>query len=59
MRWRCIGFYGAPQEQRWEVSWQLLHQLNDCSKVPSLVIGDFNVILFSFEKQGGLLQCER
>lgn len=31
----------------------IIEKLNDCSEVPWVVVGDFNEILFSFEKQGG------
>ncbi|GMI79785.1 hypothetical protein HRI_001647800 [Hibiscus trionum] len=58
-RWRCTGFYGAPEEQNRGESWNLLRQLDDLSEVPWLVIGDFNELLFSFEKMGGLLRSQR
>lgn len=56
--WRCTGFYGAPQVRR-EESWQLFCNLNDCSEISWFIIGDFNEILFSFEKQGGILKGEQ
>ncbi|GMI80763.1 hypothetical protein HRI_001745600 [Hibiscus trionum] len=57
--WRCTGFYGAPEEQLREASWDLLRLLNDVPEVPWLVIGDFNEIMFANEKLGGLRRSER
>ncbi|GMI83525.1 hypothetical protein HRI_002021800 [Hibiscus trionum] len=57
--WRCTGFYGAPKEQNRRASWNLLRQLNDLPNVPWLIIGDFNELLFSFEKSGGRIRSQR
>ncbi|GMJ13760.1 hypothetical protein HRI_005045200 [Hibiscus trionum] len=57
--WRYTGFYGAPEEQNHMDSWNLLRQLNDCPHIPRLVIGDFNELLFSFEKMGGRVRSQR
>ncbi|KAL4386596.1 hypothetical protein GQ457_09G025710 [Hibiscus cannabinus] len=58
-RWRCTGFYGAPEERFRAEAWNLLRHLNSVLTLPWLVIGDFNEILYSFEKQGGLVRNER
>ncbi|KAL4318018.1 hypothetical protein GQ457_18G000980 [Hibiscus cannabinus] len=57
--WRCTGFYGAPEEHNRRESWNFLRYLDDSPNVPWLVIGDFNELLFSFEKSGGLLRSQR
>jgi hypothetical protein len=51
--WRLTGIYGEP---RWEdkyKTWDKLRELNNNSDLPWVVIGDFNEILFSHEKEGG------
>ncbi|KAL4310577.1 hypothetical protein GQ457_01G015360 [Hibiscus cannabinus] len=58
-RWRCTGFYGAPEVQNRRNSWNLLRRMDDCPNVPWLVIGDFNEISAASEKQGGLVRSER
>ncbi|KAA3489871.1 reverse transcriptase [Gossypium australe] len=57
--WRFTGFYGEPVEQNRKVSWELLRALHNGNNLPWLVAGDFNEILFSFEKQGGRIREER
>ena len=52
--WRLTGFYGWPEEQRKQESWQLLKHLHSRHFVPWLYFRDFNEILQSEEKQGGL-----
>ncbi|KAL4281614.1 hypothetical protein GQ457_03G026570 [Hibiscus cannabinus] len=59
IRWRCTGFYGAPEEQNRDESWNLLRQLNDLPELPWLVIGDFNELLFANEKVGGRPRNQR
>ncbi|MBA0787195.1 hypothetical protein Gotri_025230 [Gossypium trilobum] len=56
---RCTGFYGAPKQNMKEASWNLLWALNDCPQIPWLVIGDFNKIVYSSERKGGLPRRER
>jgi hypothetical protein len=51
--WRLTGIYGEP---RWEdkyKTWDTLRDLNNSSKLPWVVMGDFNEILFLHEKEGG------
>ncbi|KAK5833830.1 hypothetical protein PVK06_017693 [Gossypium arboreum] len=49
--WRFTGFYGALVEHERRESWELLRMLQNGNNKPWLVAGDFNEILFSFEKQ--------
>jgi endonuclease/exonuclease/phosphatase family metal-dependent hydrolase len=51
--WRLTGTYGEP---RWEdkyKTWDKLRELNQNNNLPWLIVGDFNEILFSTEKEGG------
>jgi hypothetical protein len=51
--WRLTGIYGDP---RWEdkyKTWDKLRELNQSSNLPWVIIGDFNEILYSHEKEGG------
>ncbi|KAA3467408.1 reverse transcriptase [Gossypium australe] len=57
--WRFTGFYGEPVEQNRRASWELLRALQNGNNLPWLVAGDFNEIMFSFEKQGGRIREER
>ncbi|GMJ08165.1 hypothetical protein HRI_004485700 [Hibiscus trionum] len=57
--WRFTGFYGAPEENLRAESWALLRQLNDSPEIPWMVLGDFNEILYTREKQGGRLRLQR
>ena len=52
--WRLTSFYGWPDEQRKKESWHLLKHLHLRYSLPWLCFGDFNEILCSGEKQGGL-----
>lgn len=51
MKWRCTGFYGAFEESQRKASWNLLRCLNECPRIPWIVIGDFNEIAYSSENQ--------
>ncbi|XP_040956169.1 uncharacterized protein [Gossypium hirsutum] len=59
VKWRFTGFYGSPYSYDREHSWNLLRQLKNQGDDPWLVCGDFNEILYSFEKKGGLPRKER
>ena len=52
--WRLTRFYGWPEEHRKQESWQLLKHLHSRHSAPWLCLGDFNEILKSKEKKGGL-----
>ncbi|KAL4280467.1 hypothetical protein GQ457_03G024890 [Hibiscus cannabinus] len=51
LSWHYMGFYGAVKESNRMDSWNLIRHLNDCPDIPWLVIGDFNEILYAYEKQ--------
>ncbi|KAA3480968.1 reverse transcriptase [Gossypium australe] len=52
--WRFTGFYGSPYSKDKNSVWDLLKRLAQESDYPWLVEGDFNEILYSFEKCGGI-----
>lgn len=58
-RWRYTGFYGCPERQRRQESWELLRKLAGDSTLPWCLLGDFNDILFDHEKFGGQPQPQR
>lgn len=51
--WRFTGFYGEPNWERRADSWVQLRNLHGMMSKPWLVAGDFNEILYNFEKEGG------
>ncbi|KAA3473504.1 Exo_endo_phos domain-containing protein [Gossypium australe] len=51
--WRFTGFYGSPYATNKIESWNLLRKLGEDQSHPWLVCGDFNEIMYSFEKMGG------
>ena len=51
--WQLTGFYGHPETNRRVESWSLLKSLRGSSRLPWLVVGDFNEIKFQSEKEGG------
>ncbi len=55
--WRFTGFYGHPITTCRRYSWELLRRLKGMSDRPWLVLGDFNEIMSSDEKQGKLFRC--
>jgi hypothetical protein len=48
--WRFTGIYGDPHEK--ENTWRLLRTLKHQSDKPWLCAGDFNEILYAWEKEG-------
>jgi hypothetical protein len=51
--WRFTCIYG---EARWDdryKTWDKLHELKSNSSLPWVILGDFNEILYSHEKEGG------
>jgi hypothetical protein len=51
--WRFTGIYGEP---RWEdkyKTWEKIRELKQNLNLPWIMMGDFNEILFSNEKEGG------
>ncbi|KAA3481364.1 reverse transcriptase [Gossypium australe] len=53
------GFYGSLYAQDREESWNLLKSLRRNEEQPWIVYGDFNEIMYEFEKKGGLPREER
>ncbi|XP_052485248.1 uncharacterized protein LOC128040512 [Gossypium raimondii] len=51
--WRFTGFYGSPYSQNKNTSLDLLRSLGQEQEHHWLVSGDFNEIVYSFEKMGG------
>jgi hypothetical protein len=51
--WRFTGFYGEPSWENKHLSWDRLRDLKVVTTMPWVVMGDFNEILYSFEKEGG------
>ncbi|KAA3470985.1 Exo_endo_phos domain-containing protein [Gossypium australe] len=48
--WRFTGFYGSLYDSNKNDSWNLLRKLGEDKTHPWLVCGDFNEIMYSFEK---------
>ncbi|KAA3483188.1 reverse transcriptase [Gossypium australe] len=57
--WRYTGFYSSPYLKDKNTVWNLLRRLAQESDFPWLVEGDFNKILYSFEKCGGIPRDNR
>ncbi|KAA3469443.1 reverse transcriptase [Gossypium australe] len=57
--WRYTGFYGFPYLKDKNPVWNLLRRLAKESDLHWLVEGDFNEILYSFEKCGGIPRDEK
>ncbi|KAJ1266324.1 hypothetical protein BS78_08G142100 [Paspalum vaginatum] len=51
--WRFTGIYGEPKAEDKEKTWRLMRILKNRWKKPWLCAGDFNEILFNYEKEGG------
>ena len=56
--WRFTGMYGVPETGRKHETWDLLRNLDWKFSLPWLVAVDFNEILLSHEKFGGVLRSE-
>jgi hypothetical protein len=52
--WRLTGMYGEPKWKDKFKTWDKIRELNGNSNLPWVLIGDFNEILFSHEKEGGM-----
>ncbi|WVZ57425.1 hypothetical protein U9M48_007811 [Paspalum notatum var. saurae] len=53
VEWRLTGVYGEPKMEEKGKTWRLLRLLNKQYSKPWLCLGDFNEILFEYEKVGG------
>jgi exonuclease III len=51
--WRFTGIYGEPKVEEREKTWKLLRTLKHHNDKPWLCVGDFNEILYAWEKEGG------
>ncbi|KAA3480199.1 reverse transcriptase [Gossypium australe] len=58
-KWRLTGFYGSPYANDREEAWNLLKRLHNQGEYPWMVCGDFNEIIYNFEKKGGLPRDEK
>ncbi|KAK5835737.1 hypothetical protein PVK06_011438 [Gossypium arboreum] len=58
-KWRFTSFYGSPYTHDRDESWNLLRSLRNNGEYPWLVCGNFNEILYGFEKKGALPREER
>ncbi|KAA3481457.1 reverse transcriptase [Gossypium australe] len=56
---RFTGFYGSPYASDLNASWNLLRTLGREQRYLWLVSGNFNEIMYSFEKSGGQPREER
>lgn len=58
--WRFTSFYGNPVSHLRTSSWELmrrLHTIPELQHIPWLVGGDFNEIMFTSDKKGGIHRC--
>ena len=53
VQWRFTGFYGHPNWSDRNLSWEDIRNLYHKGNHPWVVLGDFNEILYSSEKEGG------
>jgi hypothetical protein len=51
--WRFTGIYGEPSWNQKHITWDALRDLHGQLQLPWLALGDFNEILFNYEKEGG------
>jgi hypothetical protein len=51
--WRLTGIYGEPCWEDKYKTWDIVRDLHARSNLPWVLIGDFNEILYSNEKEGG------
>ncbi|KAH6783678.1 hypothetical protein C2S52_008637 [Perilla frutescens var. hirtella] len=59
IRWRFMGFYGNPDAQLQKFSWTLLRKLaydDQMRGIAWLMGGDFNEVLYAWEKDGGCVR---
>lgn len=57
--WRFTGFYESPVEHLRKESWNKIQSLSSGNQMSWLIMGDFNEIMYSFEKKGGRIRDKR
>lgn len=50
--WRLTGFYGYPERERRQESWNFIRYLASISTLPWCIFGDFNDLMHNEEKKG-------
>lgn len=58
-QWRFTEFYGTPYGHDREESWTSLKALWSPNVIPWMVCGDFNEVMYSSEKRGGVPREEK
>ena len=53
VHWRFMGFYGHTVWSERKLSWDNIRNLHNMGHHPWVILGDFNEILLSPEKEGG------
>lgn len=51
VKWRYTGFYGSPYARERNEAWGVLESLISVEDIPWFVCGDFNEIMYGFEKK--------
>lgn len=57
--WGFTGIYWDPWADEKENTWRLLRNLKHHNSKPWLCMGDFNEILYGWEKEGGVPRTQR
>jgi hypothetical protein len=57
--WRFTGVYGEPSWNQKHITWDALRNLHGQFQMPWLALGDFNEILFNYEKEGGCPRAQK
>ena len=58
LQWRFTGIYGESKNEGKDITWKTLRTLKKKFDLSWLCSGDFNEILFSYEKEGGPPRAE-
>ncbi|XP_074346276.1 uncharacterized protein LOC141685051 [Apium graveolens] len=58
-RWRYTGYYGCPERERRQESWNMLRDLAGRSTLSWCLIGDLNDMMLADEKLGGCAHPRR